>query len=298
METNPESRWLVDRLASVTPKWSPNPARARVLLETKLAPRRHTSVWLTAAAMAVIAIPQSRALAQDLWFRLFLNRVDVVRVDLSKLPVDTKVTANGEEVVPNIDQAELKAGFKPHLPAREILPETPAFTVIGSIAVHQTIQVRELEAALAKAGARDVAVPAEWQGVTLRIQSGPIVTAGYPGEIQILQARPFELFVPSGFPLVQFAETAFRSIGLSWWEARALGQRFAAHPAWLLDVPTDEAANLQEVALRSGRGLLIEDHDDRGAVGRVTLIYSTPERIYFVGSPAREMCLRIANSLP
>jgi hypothetical protein len=56
----------------------------------------------------------------------------------------------------------------------------------------------------------------------LRTEIGPKVEANYPDNIQILQARPIELSVPSGFALEDFAEAAFRSIGVSSWEARAM----------------------------------------------------------------------------
>jgi hypothetical protein len=56
--------------------------------------------------------------------------------------------------------------------------------------------------------------------------------------------------------------------------------------------------NVQEVALRSGPALLIEDFDEKGGVKRATVVRSTSERIYSVSSRNRELSIEIANALP
>src|ERR1700732_4460566 len=168
METNHEDSWTANRLATIEPQWSPNLARGRALLDARLAGRRHSWTWLAAAAataalcVAVLALPGTRALAQELWYRFVLNRVDAVRLDLSKLPLHMQVTTNGvEEDVQDMDEAERKTGFRPYLPAPGILYTNPGITVIGPIAVEQTIHVRDIESALGKVGASDVQVQAE-----------------------------------------------------------------------------------------------------------------------------------------
>jgi hypothetical protein len=305
METNHEDRWVANRLATIEPQWSPNLARGRELLDARLAERRYAWTWMAAAAataavcVAVLALPETRALAQELWFRLVLNRVDVVRLDLSKLPLHMQVTTNGlEQSVKNIDEAERKTGFRPYLPSPGVLGATPEISVNGPIAVEQTIHVRDIESALVKVGASDVQVPAEWEGIQLRTQIGPMVELNYPDNFHILQARPIELCVASGFPLEHFAEVAFRGVGVSLWEARAMARKFAAHPAWFLDIPPDGLVNVREVALQAGPGLLIEDLNEKGAVKRVTVFRTTAERMYAVSARDRELCIKIANALP
>jgi hypothetical protein len=305
METNHEDPWVSNRLATIEPQWSPNLARGRELLDARLAGRRHSWTWMATAAataavcVAVLALPETRAIAQELWYRFVLNRADVVRLDLSKLPLHMQVTTNGlAQSVENIDEAERKAGFRPYLPTPGVLDANPGITVTGTITIEQTIHVRDIESALDKAGASDVQVPAEWEGMQLRTKIGPMVAANYPDNVHILQARPIELSVPSGFALEYFAEVAFRSIGFSWWEARAMAQKFAAHPAWLLDIPPDAVVNVQEVALRSGPALLIEDLDEKGAVKPTAVIWSTSERMYSVSSKNRELSVKIADDLP
>jgi hypothetical protein len=305
METNHEDLWVANRLATIEPQWSPNLARGRALLDAGLEGRRHSWSWMAAAAataavcVAVLALPATRAIAQELWYRFVLNRVDVVRLDLSKLPLHMQVTTNGlEQDVQNLDEAERKAGFRPYLPALGALYANPGITVTGPLAVEQTIHVRDIESALGKVGASDVQVPAEWEGLQLHTEIGPMVEENYPDNVHIVQARPIELSVPSGFALEHFAEVAFRSIGVSLWEARTMAQKFAAHPAWLLDIPPDAVVNVQEVALRAGPALLIEDLDEKGMVKRATVIWSTRERMYSVSSKNRELSVKIADDLP
>ena len=305
METNHEDSWVANRLATIEPQWSPNLVRGRELLDARLAGRRHSWTWMAAAAataavcVAVLALPETRALAQELWYRFVLSRVDVVRLDLSKLPLHMQVTTNGlEQSVQNMDEAERKTGFRPYLPSPGLMYANPGITVTGPIAVEQTIHVRDIESALDKVGASDVQVPAEWEGMQLRAEIGPVVAANYPDNVHILQALPIELSVPSGFALEHFAEVAFRSIGVSLWEARAMARKFAAHPAWLLDIPSDAVVNVQDVALRAGPALLIEEFDEKGAVERATVIRSASERMYSVSSRNRELSMEIANALP
>jgi hypothetical protein len=305
METNREDHWIASRLATIEPQWSPNLARGRSLLDARLAGRRHSWTWMAAAAgtaavcFAVLTFPGTRALAQGLWYRFGLNRVDVVRLDLSKLPLHVHVATNGlEESAQNLDEAEGKAGFRPDLPSPGVLDASPGITVTGPIVMEQTIHVPDIESALGKVGAGDVPVPAEWEGMQLRTEIGRTVEAHYPDDVQILQARPIELSVPSGFVLEHFAEVAFRSVGVSAWEARAMARKFAAQPSWLLDIPPDAVVSVQEVALQAGPALLIEDFDEKGMVKRATVTWSTSQRMYSVGSRSRELSLKIANTLP
>jgi hypothetical protein len=210
-----------------------------------------------------------------------------------------QVTTNGlEQSVQDIEEAERKTGFRLYLPSLSFLLTNPGITITGPISVEQIVHVRDIESSLVKVGVSDVQVPAEWERIQLRTRIGPMVELNYPDRVHILQARPFELSVPSGFPLEHFAEVAFRSIGVSSWEARAMAQRFAANPAWLLDLPPDAVVNIQEVSLRAGPAMLIEEVDNRRAVRQVTVVRSTSERMYSVSSANRELSMKIADALP
>jgi hypothetical protein len=101
--------------------------------------------------------------------------------------------------------------------------------------------------------------------------------------------------------LAHFVEVAFRSLGVSLWESRALAQKFVANPGWILDIPPGEAANIREVQLRTGPALLIEDvaENDRAQdPQRVTVILNTAERIYLVSAGTSAQAIRMAEALP
>jgi hypothetical protein len=302
MEMQNEDRWVADRIATLAPAWRPDRQAAGRVLESRLTVRRPKRLWIAAAAAAclvVATLPATRAGAQELWMRLTVSRIDVVRLDLSNSPLRSEISSNGmTRNVSGLDEAERLAGFRPYLPTQDVLGSEPGLSVIGQLEVTQTAHVRDIEAALAKAGAGEVPVPPEWEGVTLRARLGPMVAAHYSEDLEVLQARPVEMLLPPGFPLEHFAEVVFRSLGMARAEAIAMARRLARDPAWLFDIPADEVANVQELNLRNGTALVIEEFEDRGALQRVTVIRSTQERTYSVSTNRRDVAIRVAESLP
>jgi hypothetical protein len=312
MDMHPENAWVAARLAALTPTWNPNPARARAAIDQATAPRRRVPAYRLAAAAAgallaaVLLAPSGRALAQELWYRLFVSRLQVVRLDLSRVPLETKISTNGaEQSAASVAEASAIAGYRVELPPAAVLPVKPVLSVLQPVDMRQTIRKDTLSAALAAAGADDIDVPAEWDGVTLRGTIGRTVVARYlgptgsgrrPDDVTILQTPPIRLDLPSGFPLDRFAEAVFRAGGLSWWEARTLGQEYAAHPAWLLDVPDEGAVTVETMPLAGGTAIVIEEAaDGRGA--ETTVFVSRPWRLYAVSSLSRETSLRVAAAL-
>ena len=242
-------------------------------------------------------LPQGRALAQELWYRLLVTPVAVVRLDLSRVPLDTSIRTDGlQQPVASVEEAAVRAGFRPSLAPDGVLALAPALSVTGPIDITQRVQARALAASLAQQGVTDLDVPDAWEGVTLRGRIGPLVIAEYGEDVQIVQAPPVQLDVPTGFPLARFAEAVFRAGGLSWWEARRFGEEFAARPAWLLDIANDETAAIETVELPGGEALLVEEADEGQT--RATIIISRPSRIYTVSSPARAVSLQVAAALP
>ena len=300
MEINSESRWVAERLAKTEVEWAPRLGRGLALLDARRPQPKGMTAWaavaVTAVALTLVAaFPGSRAIEQDLWYRVLMNRIAVVQIDLSRLALDTSISMNGNlSAVSNAQEAELKAGFRPYLPPVGAPLE---LQVIGPVAVRQTVRVRALEEALQRSGVTDVAVPLEWDGVVVRAEIGATVMAGYPGDVQLLQLRPIALQLPAGFPLARFAETAMRSVGMGWWEARVFGAQFARNPAWLIDVSPEDRIKLSEIPLHGGMGILAEDIDEHEKAERFTIIHGTQERLYLVSAPTREACLRMAMLL-
>jgi hypothetical protein len=301
MDTHPEREWIAARLDALTPAWAPDLGRARARLEARApAPRRTWRYGLATAAAALLiaaTAPSGRAMAQDLWYRWFVTRVAVVRLDASKIPLDSNVRIGPYRAVPSVAEASAAAGFTAVLPPRAIAGGDPALTVVGPTEINQRIRTADVAAALRREGVTDVEVPASWNGVTLRGVIGPLVIAEYPGDVTIIQTTPIRLEMPAGFPLQAFAETAFRAAGLPWLEARQLARDFAAQPAWLLDIPAGSTVSVEAVTLRSGPGLLILDPSDTDRE-YAKVVISRSDRLYGVTSPSRERSLRIADALP
>jgi hypothetical protein len=314
MAPTAEEHWIATRLAATEPGWRPDPLRARQRIDEGCLVRpahRHRRVRVAlAAAVAVVAAvfvaPTGRVLAQELWYRLFASRFQVVRLDLSKVPLDTSLSVRGaEQSAASIEDASALAGYTVALPPADVLPGVPVLGVLPPIAISHRIDRARLVAGLAAIGADDVEVPVGWDGVTLRGTVGRTVSARYlgsgavgrvPDDVTILQTPPIRLDVPSGFALDRFAEAMFRAGGLSWWDARTLGQEYAAHPAWLLDVPEAGAVTVETVPLAGGTAVVVDETGD-GRRGEVTVFVSRPWRLYAVSSPSREKSLRVAAAL-
>jgi hypothetical protein len=302
MDSHPETpQWTAARLAAVAPAWEPDPVRARALMRPRPAARPRRGLYLAAAATAALLVafvsPSGRALAQDLWYRWFVTRVAVVRLDLSKIPLDTHIDIGANRSVASMAAAAREAGFTPSLPPADVAGGEPALSVVSRFTLTQRISTRDLEAALRRENATDVDVPSEWDGTRLRGDIGPIVSATYPGGLTVTQIAPIRLEMPADFPLQRFAEVAFRAGGLPWWEARKLSEEYAAQPAWLLDVPANTAVSVETVSLAEGGSALVVEDPDESPDERVTVIVSRPTRLYAISSPTRELSLRVANAL-
>jgi hypothetical protein len=303
MDSHSETAWIADRLAAIAPTWEPDVAHARRLAEAAPAHTR-TRAWrygvaaAAAAALIVAVAPSGRALAQDLWYRWFVTRVAVVRLDLSRLPLESSIRTDAPLLqATSVADAAAKAGFEPHLLPEDVIGPVREVWVVGRLDFTQVVRTPRIEEALRREGVTDVEVPAEWNGVQLHAAVGPVVVAAYPGEVRVLQAPPIRLEMPAAFPLARFVDVVFRAAGVPADEARRLADEFAANPAWMLDVPDEAGALVETVALPSGSGLLIEDVRESGP-DRVTVIVSRPTGIYTVGSPSRDLSLRVAAALP
>ena len=302
MERTPEEQWVMARLDAVAPAWAPTIARARLDLATR--PRR-SQAWLgygvaagVAVAMVIFAAAPVATIAQDLWYRIAVSRVDVVRLDFSNVPLDTNIRTDGMPVaVASVEEATRLAGFVPSLPSVAEAPDAPTLSVTSRMDVTQRLHTNALREALASVGATDLEVPDAWNGAQIEATIGPLVIAEYPGDLSIVQTPPIQLRVPAHIPLARVAEVMFRAAGSSWWEARVLGDAYAESPAWLLDVPQEDAAVVETMAMADGSpGIVVDDYDDNGAL-RSTVLVSRPRGIVAVSSPSRETSVRIAEAI-
>ena len=303
MDSIRDAEWAKGQLDALNPAWTPDPAAARQRLTAAPASHHPRPVLYGALAAAVLltvvaVAPPGRALAQELWARLFVNRVAVVHMDLSDVPLDGNVHVEGGPVeVPSLAEAAARAGFQPVVAPAGVVSGAPRFAVLSRMEVTQTIHASHLAQALQRVGATDLQVPARWDGVTLRGTIGPLVFAHYPGDVELLQAPPARLDLPANFELARFLEIVFRIAGLDANAARTLALQYAKQPAILLDIPEDEAAIVETIQLPNGDALLIDDPNDDGR-SRVTVVVSRPQRIYSVSGPDRVVVERVAGALP
>ena len=298
-----ENRWVDERLQSLdTPEIEPNYDAARGRLrERDAAARRVRRRWTTAAAivgamLVLAALPWPRAAAQRLWDRLTLGRVEVVRVTQANLPqpvnpFEWKEDDDERIEVRDAAEAERVAGFRPLLPPPDIVRGTPKLTVSRRGTMSSTVKVADLERALAAAGVTGISVPKDWEGVTLRVERGAEIDANYEdARMGLSQSAPFKLTTPSGFPVGEFMEIAYRLYGKSAADARDLSRKFIANPAWMLVFPGHDT--VREVSWKGGRAVAA------GGQG-MCFFWNTRDRLFIIGAQKMdpEFGVAVANSV-
>jgi hypothetical protein len=248
--------------------------------------------------LIALVLPWPRAAAQRLWDRLILGRVEVVRVDRAGLPDGiTRVFEMREaaplqfEAVDDVAQAERAAGFRPRLPAADILGGPPAMAVVRKVTLTtEPLNVSEMRRALAAVDATDITVPSEWNGTVLTVEGGPVVVARYPAAgVELMQAAPLNMTVPHGFHFDRFMELAFRVFGRNATDAKDFAARLAANPALLMVLRPGHHTIVREIPLRSGPAAIVGDPD-----GGMCVFWSTPGRLFIVSSAQMDEKLAIA----
>jgi hypothetical protein len=296
-----ENRWVDERLRSLgTPEVKANLDAARGRLrERDASARRRRRAWTTAAVivgaiLVLAALPWPRAAAQRLWDRLTLVRVEVVPVAQDNLRpeklFDFKEEGDEPINVQDVVEAERIAGFRPLLPSPDVVPGTPRLKVVKHEVMSSTVRVADLERALAASGVTGVHVPREWEGVTLRVERGPVIDADYEdAKMGISQSPPFRLITPSGFQVGQFMEIAYRMFGKSAADARDLSRKFVENPAWMLVIPH---ATVREVPWKGGRAVAA------GGQG-MCFFWNTTDRIFVIGASKMDpdFGVAVANSV-
>jgi hypothetical protein len=299
-----ENRWVDERLRSLeTPELEPNYDAARGRLRERDTSARTTRRrWTTAAAIGaaillLAALPWPRAAAQRLWDRLSLGRIEVVRVAQENLPqpvnpFDWKEDNDEPVAVRDAAEAERVAGFRPLLPPTTVVRETPRLTVSKRGVMSATVRVADLERALAAEGVAGVHVPNAWEGVMLRVERGIEIDAVYDdAKMGLSQSPPFKLVTPSGFPVGEFMEVAYRLYGKSAMDARELSRKFVANPAWMLVFPGHDT--VQEVSWKGGRAVAA------GGGGSMCFFWNTSDRLFILGAQKMDpgFGVAVANSL-
>lgn len=95
-----------------------------------------------------------------------------------------------------------------------------------------------------------------------------------------------------------FSEALLRIVGLNHADARQFASQLAATPVWLFPIEPDEVVQMRQVNLRTGPGTLLQGFDEDGKIVRVTLLWSTPDRLYLISAgTSDEVVIAAANSI-
>jgi hypothetical protein len=306
--SNDDRQFVEERLKTLerSDDFHPDVVRARARLRgrdemrTWWIRRAWTTAAVAAAGLVLLALPWPRAAAQRLWDRLTLGRVEVVQVTRRDLPESVTALFDWQEsrrdepiVVHDLAEAERVAGFRPKLPAPDVLNGTPEMSVVRkSVFTIAAIHTADIERALAAAGVSDLKVPKEWEGATLTAEVGPAVNIEYKDAmVELTESPPFKLTTPPGFPVARFMEIAYRIFGKGAAEARDLSLKFEANPAWMLVFPAHDT--VREVPLRAGHGIAAGGRDG------MCFFWNTDDRIYIISAAQMNEALgmAVANSI-
>ena len=275
--------WVNRRMAASQPPhgW-PDADVARRHLDQRLPQRpRRTFLWVSAAAAvcaALLVLPQTRAVAQRLWDRAFLGRLQMVIADGAAATFFSPEFQQRPEPRPvqSLEDASRQAGFTPRLPGLDAFSTAARYSVTDTVSATLRLDTQGIRGLITRAGGAASEVPDAWNGAVLEVRVGPVVIADY-GATLLLQTRPFQLITPPDFDLEAFYRIAFRSFGMSERDARTLSADLGISPALLTFMPKEDDALVHEFQTRSGTVLTIEEVYGHG---KTLAVWSTPDRLF------------------
>src|SRR5204863_10106308 len=111
---------------------------------------------------------------------------------------------------------------------------------------------------------------------------------------------PLTLTAPADFDFSAFSALVLRVLGVGPDVAQRLAQRMGTAPPWLAPIARDleKSATIEEIVLNSGPATLLQESGDEGAVKRITVVWSVPDRVYLLsGKLSRELAISTANAV-
>jgi hypothetical protein len=236
------------------------------------------AVTALVAAIAVPAIPQTNALAQQAfnngWQRLeqvwyWLTIVRRGPVLMRRLPEAVQAIHVRQTGMP---EGVPRADFTPRLPVAGALSTEPALSVLGPLSF-----------------------AAEWEGATLELQIGTTVTARWAdvwdgreewAELTLVQGKA-EVMAPPGFDRTAFAAAALQTAGMRNPDTiRQLAGQPTTLPALLFGYrSTHRFIGGLDLPLRAGFVTMVEEGEsvaETPRIGRLTLLWSGTDRMYML----------------
>jgi hypothetical protein len=312
---NVNQQWVMQQTAYLDPPagWLPDSAAALLRFHARMqagpppAAWRRWPAWAAAVALGVsliLLLPAGRVAAQQIWQFLTVRQVAFIRVNAWPEGVPSpQVKLIGTPIPPlparDADEVRWRVNYDPRLPRPGILSGSPSLSTTFSVSAGTVVKVADLSLALRKAGVTDQTVPPQWDGARLALHTSSIVIAEWPG-IVLVQSLPLTLTAPSGFDFSAFSALLLRVLGVGPDQALRLAQRMGTSPPWLAPIDRDLLRNaaIQEIALNSGPATLLQETGKNGAVERITVVWSVPDRVYLLsGTLSRELAIATANAV-
>lgn len=315
-------QWIEESTAVLAPPddWEPDLRAAQARFAARVEQRslrRYRLVGISIAgataivlvAIFIALIPPARVLAQQAGsngrYRVdqIWNWISIVtRGPVLLIPLDLPVRMHpvretgAPQVVADAAGAARLAGFDPHLPHSELTGK-PRLSVAAPATFETVIRRADLEQALRSAQVVDQEVPRIWDGAHITLQMGAAITAEWSNiadewsDLILAQCAPPVVDAPNGFNLVLLNEINLRAARMrNSHAAFAFAQYDTTAPALMLSKATHKLAGVSGISLERGDATLIEEFADLHdldpwfgpKIERITLLWSTPDRMYLL----------------
>lgn len=230
---------------------------------------------LVVAAVMVIALPPTRALAQDFLNLFRVKKFATISIDparmkeLDNLNIDTeKLVADNVQIIKepgkpvtvgSVQEAGERAGFTVAVPSS--LPNNAKLqvSVQGEGAAILTANTAKLKELLDLVGINDVKIPAQLDGAKIHIAKPAAVILDYTfknGEFTLMQSPSPEVELPQGVKLKQLGEIGLRVLGLPADQARDFADKVDWSSTFLIPIPAN-AAEVRQVTVNGADGLMM-----------------------------------------
>jgi len=274
------------------------------------------------AAVMVVALPPTRALAQDFLNLFRVKKFAAISIDparmkeLDSLDIDTeKLLADNVQVikepgkpvtVASVQEAGERAGFSVAVPSN--VPDNAKLkvSVQGEGSAVLTANTAKLKELLDLVGINDVHIPAQLDGAKINITKPAAVMLHYTftnGEFTLLQSPSPEVELPQGVELKQLGEIGLRVLGLPADQARDFADKVDWSSTFLVPIPAN-AAEVRQVTVNGADGLMLTSNGtarnsrSQMAQGETVLLWANHGMVYAMQGNSNSVdLLDTANSI-
>lgn len=276
---------------------------------------------LVVAAVLVISLPPTRALAQDFLNLFRVQRFATISIDpqrmqeLKNLNLDPEklLSRNSANVmepkkpvkVASVQKAGERAGFTVAVPATVPNGATLQVMVQDAGSGEFTADTAQLNELLTMVGVTDTRMPEQLNGAKIKVTKPAAVMLNYKsqdGKFSIIQSPSPQVELPAGVEMKQLGEIALRVLGLSPTKARDFAANVDWNTTFLIPIPAD-AGEVRQVQVNGAEGLMLVSNgagqNMRGARhGDTVILWAKDGMVYGLsGNGSALNLLEIANSV-